>query len=355
ASAARAQTIRFTSVPDGYTTGSIELPREFSGALGVDPTDDNVIFASIGGFGDMDLARINLLDGSVTIVADGPFGTIGGIAVLSPSRIVIVENSGVPGSGLTTDTLLLASDLNLDGDFDDAGEISELIAPILTESGNFTGTQARVTPAGNPSGIPSGSVIFQTADGGGNAELLIVENPLTAPAFRPMNAAYFSGFDFNGGFDFDSSGRIFMGSLDGASFTGDVHALVNVNGNETIDAGESNKLVTGENGMSDLIIDAEDDIFFAGANELFAAAIRTFRAPGDPLVGTATPTDFAVTDSGFLTGVILNSKERGFEAGVAGGATMLLGGFTADFSGGINLLTLKPLPLSSARNWALYD
>ena len=94
-------------------------------------------------------------------------------------------------------------------------------------------------------------------------------------------------------------------------FLGDSYTEgMNVNGNETIDAGESNKLVTGENGMSDLIIDAEDDVFFAGANELFAAAIRTFRAPDDPLVGTAMPTDFAVTDSGFLTGVILNSRAR---------------------------------------------
>lgn len=337
-----AQTISVIPVPSGYDAGSIPLPRPFTGALAVDPTDDDVVFASVGSFLDSSLVRVDLTSGTATTIALGPFGNLAGIAAFSPTELVLLDNATAASGPYPGETILIARDDNpADGDFDDAGEIVELIAPILTA--DFSGAQARIVPPGVPSGIPSGSLMFQTADGGGGGELLVVADPLGAAAYRPAGAPYFTGFDFNGGFDFDASGRIFMGTLNGTNFTGEVFALVNLDGDEDIDPGESNLLVAGEPGMGDLVVDAEDDILFAGATPSFAAGIRTFRAPADPLSGTVSPGTLATTDAGFLSGLILNSRSRPFEPNAGpGGATLLFGGFTSDFSPGRNLATLTP-------------
>ncbi len=353
-----AQMIQFTELPPGYVPDSVTLPRAFAGALAVDPEDDAVIYVSVGAFLDTQIVRLDLRDRTARVVAAGPFGNIGGIAPLAPGRLALIENSVAAGSGLPGETLLLATDVNLDGDFDDLGEIVELIAPILTGAGgDFSGAQARVAPAGNPSGIPSGSVLLQTADGGGEAELLVVTNPLGMPAFRPGGGAYFGGFDFSGGFDFDSQGRIILGAVEGTAFTGQIFALVNLNGDEAIDPGESGLLAQGLNGIFDLVIDAADRAYFTGPDEDFIAGIRTFQIPENPLAETATITTLARTNSGFLTGLILTSKTKSF-APAAGpeAATLLFGGFTSSFEAATNLLLLTPLnPLNRVHGWRRYE
>lgn len=339
AGVSHAQKLSFTSHPDGYDAASIDLPDLFTGALAVDPENENRVFASVGSFGEMRLALVDLETETSWIVAAGPFGSIGGLAVLSATQTAIVENGSNP-AGPPDKTILLASDLDGDGDFDDPGEIEELIAPILVGPDapfGFSGAQSRVVPPGNPSGISSGSLMVQTADGGGNAELLVIVDPLGAPAYRPIDGAYFSGFDFNGGFDFDSEGNILLGSLSSATFQGEIFALVNTNGDEAIAPDESNLLVRDANlpfGISDLAIDSENEVFGASGG-----GIQTFPVPGDPLTAEATPTTFALTDSFFLSGILFNTKQKPFEP-FSGpeGAKLVVG----DGIGTTNLLVLSP-------------
>lgn len=338
-----AQTISFTSVPEGYEARSITLPDEFAGALGVDPKNDRIIYSAVGSFGAMSLARLNLQTGESAVVAAGPFGAIGGIAPLSAREIVVTDNSAAAG-GPPDETILILRDFNpRDGDFNDSGEIRELIAPILGPAqGNWNGSQARVVPKRRGSRLKPGSVMIQTADGGGGGEMLVIEDLSRRPRFAAGGVPFFSGFDYNGGFDFDSAGRVIMGTLTGG-FTGEVFALADLNGNRVIDAGESNRMVAGENGVSDLAVDSEDDVFFTGYDAGFAAAVRTFPIPADPLAGGVAPVDFAATDAGFLSGLLINSKRRPFEPGTGPfGASLILGGFTGSFEASANLLVLTP-------------
>jgi len=322
--------------------GLIPLPRSFAGALGADPDDDSVLYASIGTYLDTQIAKINLETVTTTIIAQGPFGNIAGIAVLNATQMVLVDNGSAPG-GPPDKTILLASDFNTDGDFDDDGEITELIAPILTGYFGWSGAQARVVPPGNPCGIPSGSVLVQTADGGGTGEILVITNPLGTPAFRPADGAFFNGFDYNGGFDFDSHGHLMAGSatvVDPVFFTisGRIFSLINTDGDDIIEESESNIIVDTDQlpaGIADLILDGEDDAFCVSGG-----AVYTFRGPDDPLHGTSTVSTFASTNSYFLSGVMINSKDLPFDpySGPRGATLTIGGGF-----GETNLLTLKPV------------
>lgn len=339
----RAQTISFTSIPEGYEGSSIALPSSFAGALGVDPDDDRFIYCAVGGFGAMSLARVNLRTGEVITVADGPFGAIGGIAPLSNSEIVVTDNAAAAG-GPPDETILTLKDFNRDGDFNDSGEIKQLIAPILSNSpGNWSGSQARIVPKRKWATLKAWSVMIQTADGAGGSELLaIVEPSSRRPKFATGTKPFHSGFDYNGGFDFDGVGRVIMGTLTG-SFTGEIWALDDRNKNRRIDSWEKNRLVEGESGISDLVVDGEEDVFFAGFDGNFFAAIRSFRLPAQPMTGTATPADFASTDGGFLSAILINSKRRPFEPGAGPfGASLILSGFTGSFESATNLLVLRP-------------
>jgi len=336
-----AQTVEFTSVPEGYIPGSIMLPEAFTGALAIDPTNDNILYASVGSFQDTKVARIELDSGNARIVANGPFGNIGGIAVLAPDTLAFTNNFQTPGAD-PDNTILLASDENGDGDFNGEGEIRELIAPILEGGFGFTGVQVHVVPPGNPSNIPTGSLMVQTADGIGESELLVVTDPLITPMYRPVSGPFFAGFDFNGGFDFDSRGRVVMGSatvLDSINFiiSGTVSLLDNLNGDEDIDPDEVFLLQSTDelpNGKSDLTIDGEDDVFCPTAGE-----VVTFRVPGNVKNLGPAPNTFATTTSGFLSAVLVNSKQRPFDPNSGpNGATLIIGsGF-----GESNLLTLRP-------------
>jgi hypothetical protein len=357
-----AETVSFTAVSSGYEGGSITLPEGFAGALAADPSNDQVVYASVGAFQDNKIVRINLGTGAVDYVANGPFGSIGGIAALSPTQLVLMENDHSPGSPLPGETILLATDCNpQDGDFDDPGEIVELLAPILVDSlFGFTGAQARIAPAGNPSGIPSGSLLFQNADGSGLGDLFVVTEP-TSPAtaqYRPSGAHYFGGFDYNGGFDFDSPGRIFMGAVDGATFSGEVFALVNSNADEDIDAGEYNDVVTTTSlpaGIADLAIAADDTAFCLTNPFLAGSRIVQFSAPENPLTQEAVIQNFATTDAGYLMAIMFNSKCKQFEPfGGSNGAVLIVGGYTTTWAQATNLLTLKPAAPSAARLWTGY-
>jgi hypothetical protein len=346
--------LAFVSVPQGYHAGSIHLPRGFTGALGVDPTDDQIVYASVGGFGDVDLSRIDLHSGTATIVAEGPFGNIGGIAVLSATEIVLVENAGAAG-GPPDKTILLASDLNADGDFNDAQELRELIAPILEGFFGWSGAQARLVPPGSPASIPSGSVLIQTADGSGAAEVLVVTDPLGSPTYRPAGGAFFAGFDFNGGLDFDSQGRLLVGAatvIDPTTFViaGQVFGTQNLNSDQVIGASESHILVpSGQlpSGISDLVVDREDDAFCTSGG-----SIKTFHVPANVLSGEVAVTDFAPTHSSFLSAVLLNSRARSFEPfSGPGGAILLVGGGFGE----TNLLTLTPTAKADLNGDGLID
>ncbi len=342
----------FDVVPEGYTPGSIALPADFQGGLGRNSFDDSTVFCSVGAFQDNDLALVNLASGTSQIIADGPFGAIGGCVAISPTQIVLVDNS-FGGASFPGETILLLDDNNpADGDFDDPGEITELLAPILTNPGSdFSGAQVRLVPAGNPSGIPSGSVMIQTADGGGMAELLVLADPLGVPAFLPAAGPYFTGFDFNGGFDFTAAGEIILGTTEATFFTGEIFGLVNTNSDEDIDGGESNAIRTGEFGIADLAIDAEDDVLVMANDFTFTGVVLTFPTPGDLLADSVTPAVFASVQAGFAGSLIVSSRTRQFEPfGGEGGATLLLGTFGTN-----NVLTLTPGALSSARAWEEYE
>lgn len=344
------QEIHFTSVPDGYLARSIALPSGFAGALAVDPTDDRYIYASMGAFGANDLARVNVYSGAVQILAHGKFGALNGIAVIAPDKIVCIDNSGI-NSGPPNDTILLASDNNTDGDFDDAGEITELIAPILVDgSYGFTGAQARIAPV-NQAGIPTGAAVVQTADGsvGNGAEILVIQNPLTAPQYVPTADAFLDGFHFNGGFDFAPlGGQLILGEQ--TDFLGAIHSIQDQSTDGAIQPEEDTVLASNISFLSDVTVDAQDRVYFTAANASFFGSVQ--------LIGTGgSVSDFAVTDSSYLTGVLLNSKSRTFEAdsGIEG-AVMVVGGWVSDFSAtGKNLLTLTPEGPSAARAWNAYE
>lgn len=358
AASAPAQTLTFTSIAPGYAPGSIALPAGFGGALGTLASESDTLYVSIGSYGNMKLARVDLATGLAAVVADGPFGSLAGIAPLTSTAVALIDNSSASG-GPPDQTILLARDNNpADGDFNDPGEITELIAPILTGAFGFTGAQARRVPPSASAALPLGSLVVQTADGGAAGELLAIVDPLSAsPGFTPAGGSWFSGFDYNGGFDFDSRGVVWMGSVDSASFAGTVTALVNLNFDSRIDPGEFHDVVAGENGMADLSIDAEDDVFFSAPNASFAASARTFRAPASPLGAAATPVDFAATNASYLSALLVTSKNRPFEPfGGAGGAVLVLGGFAPDFSSAVNLLTLTPgIGNNGAHDWELYS
>ncbi len=341
-----AQTANFTLVPAGYAVGSIPLPRGFGDALAADPSSDNIIYAAIGEFQNLSLARIDLSVGAVTSIADGPFTSISGLVVLSATQILLIGSA--PSVTVATGrTILLLSDSNpQNGNFNDPGEIRELIPPMLATP-NWTGNKVRIAPVGNPSAIPTGSILIQTAEGSKNSKLLVLENPLTAPAFHPANAPYFTGFDYGLGFDFDSHGRIMLGAVDiSGVIGGKITALVNTNGNETIDSGESNNLLTGGPSFSDLTTDSVDNLYLSVTenNPLGAfGIIQTCAIPSNPLTGTVTLVSFARTDAMSISALAFNSKTRSFAPNAgAGGATLVIGAIKNGVSSAMNLLTLKP-------------
>lgn len=330
-------------VPIGYTTGSIELGTDYAGALAQDPSDPNRLYATTGFFGSQSIIAVDIAAGTTATVATG-FGSIGGIAVFSNGDLAITEN-------FTSDTIFRAHDNDSDGKFLAAGEVTELIAPILAD-GNFSGAQAAVAPTGNASAIPAGSLLVQTADGGTSSELLAVQDPLTTPSFHPAGGAYAAGFDYNGGFAFDPAGNIVLGSA--GFFSGEILALVNTNANQSIDPGESNVLVGGgalSLGVSDLSVSKESRVFF-GEN---SGTVRAFDLPPNPLSGSASPTAFAQTNATYMSTIRMDFPDRTFAAGASGTtARLYLSGYLPGFAVATNIAFIQPAAIASVQGWTLY-
>jgi hypothetical protein len=347
--AAPGANIQVQSVAAGYTTSSIELGAVFGGAIAPDPADADHLYVSSGFFGSQTILSVDAGAGTTRTVAAG-FGNIGGIAVLGNGDLAITEN-------FLSDKVLRARDLNSNGDFLDAGEVTELIAPILTD-GDFTGAQLTVAPSGNASAIPAGALLVQTADGQTSSELLIVENPVSTPAFRPTGGAYYSGFQYNGGIAFDAAGNVILGigQFDFFTFTpsGRIVALVNLNSDTDIDPGESNVLVDEpalSAGISDLAVSNENAVFF-GEN---SGDVKTFALPANLLTGTASPALFARTDASYISAVRLDAPTRTFAPGATGStARLLLSGYAAGFNAATNLVVIAPGALAEVQNWELY-
>ncbi len=333
-----------TQLPNGYTSGSVELGADFAGALTQDPANANRLLVSVGSFGAQSILSVNVATQSTATVATG-FGSIGGIAVLSNGDLAVTEN-------FTSKTIVRARDLDSDGKFLSAGELTTLIAPIL-DDGNFSGAQCATAPPGNASVIPAGALVVQTADGGTSGELLVITNPETAPAYRPAGGAYAAGLDYNGGFGFDPAGNIICGSS--GFFSGQILALVNSNANQQIDAGERSVLVGGGAlglGLTDLSVSKENAVFF-GEN---SGDVRRFALPANLLTGTGTPTLFARTNSTYLSVVRLDFPDRPFAPGSAGStARLYLTGYLPGFATASNIAFIQPAPLTAVADWSVYE
>jgi hypothetical protein len=340
-----ATSIQITSVPAGYTTGSIELGVPFGGAIAADPLNPAYLYVSAGGYNAQSVLSVHT-DSQTTSVVSPVLGTIGGIAVLGDGSLAITENS-------TSGTILRASDMNSDGDFLDSNEITELIAPILTD-GFFTGAQAVTAPA-NAVGIPAGSLVVQTADGGTSAELLVVTNPQTTPAFQPPDAAFFTGFQYNGGLGFTPGGEMIMGEayFGGTGFTGQIHGLVNTNMDEKIDAGESHVIVSDAqlpSSISDLTIHSNGSVFFGESS----GEVKTFFVPADLLTGSASPETFATTTATYISTLRFDNPALSFSPGGGpGSARLYLSGYVG-FDQATNLAFIEPGALSAVGDWELY-
>ena len=352
-------TISWHSIPPGYTGDSILLGAPFSGAITSSPNNPDILYVSVGTFRKNKIVKVNLTTKDVFEVTGDVFGSIGGMAVLPTEDLIIIDNDDNTTNPLPGECVLIAKDLNSDGDFKDTNEIVKLIDPILIESGTFTGAQARVVPSGGVQGIPGGSLMYQDADGSNFGDLFVVINPTSSitAQFRPSSGSFFRGFDYNGGFDFTSSGIIYSASTTSA-FHGIIYALNNLNGNERIDAGEWNDAVSTTTlawtGVSDLIIDGEDDVFFTSSTFPYPS-IMTFHSLADPLNQRATPTIFASADSAWLSAICINTKSRSFEPNEGpSGATLIVSGYTNLWASAMNLLTLTPSPVSRVDNWMDY-
>ena len=339
---ASADTLQVLSLPAGYTSSSIELGVPFGGSLAKNPLSNSLYVAS-GNFGNQSILKLDLGILTTSTVATG-LGNIGGLACLANGDLIITEN-------LTSDTIFRARDLTADGDFQDPGEITELIGPILTNPGDFTGAHLAIAPAGNAAGIPGGSVLVQTADGGTSSELLVITDPLGTPAYSPPGGAFYSGFTYNGGVAFTNTGHVIMGSSEFPNAR--ILALVNSNADPDIDAGESNVVVPAAqlgNGLADLAVSAENHTYFTENS----GDIRTFTLPGNLLTGTATPALFAQTNGVYISTVRFDDPSKTFAAGSAiNTAKLFLGGYLT-FPAATNLVVIQPSAVSAVSDWQMY-
>lgn len=348
---ASAQTLVPNSVETGYSVRSVELGVPFGGSIAPDPANPGQFYVSTGFFGSQSVLRVDI-DAETTETVAGPFGNVGGISVLEDGSLAITEN-------FSSGTIVRAVDLNIDGDFFDAGEITELIAPILVDF-SFSGAQTVVAPPGNAAAIPAGALLVQTADGTTASEVLVVDMPTTAPEFRPSGGAYYSGFQFNGGLAFTSNGSLLVGigQFDFMFFTasGRLVACVDGDADGTIDAGESNLLLDESalaNGLADIACTAEDIVLtVANGGNVGRAGL-----PVDVLSGPATPlADLLQTNGTYLSSARLDDPAKTFAPfASAPRARLVVGGYVPPFDQATNLLVVEPEPVSSVAVWHLYD
>ncbi len=346
APACKANSLEVTSLAPGYVAHSIELGVPFGGAVAQHPQDENILYCSAGNYASHTILEVRLDTGTTRTVTP-KVGNVGGLAVLGNGDLAITDNDD-----LTSDTILRARDLDADGAFFAPGEITELIAPILTGS-SFTGAQLAVAPHGNAAGIPAGSLLVQTADGT-DSEILVITNPENAPAYYPAGAAWFSGFTYKGGIAFTPAGHVLCGISEFP--TGRVAALVNSNGNDRIDTGEQHNIIDGSvltNSISDIGASADGKLVVTENS----GTVRLFNLPSDLSSGSARGGILAQTNGNYISCACIDFPGRPFTQSATAGsrATVYLGGFVT-FPAATNLVAITPVAgPASARGWELYD
>jgi|GEM_PF-559637 len=354
-----AQLISVTSVPEGYEAGAIALPEAFAGALAAHPSNPNVIYAAVGSYGASHVCRIDFSNPgapAVTTILSIDVDYIGGMAILDDHTFLITNNADV-GGPLPGETILIARDFNpADGDYDDPNEVTELIAPILEDDPvgmKFTVSKIRVVPSSGPGGLEPGRVLVQTSDTT-ETELLVIDQPASpsTAAYVPAGGAWFSYAGYDGGLDFTSTGYAIMGTLD-YMFSGAVYALRDSGGtpNQIDTPAEAHAFLTGLWGCSDLTLDGADRGYVAVYGDVMA-----FDIPADPLTQSTTASTFVSTNSGFLTGILIQSKSLNFAPNSGpGGARLFFSGWNSTFSAVDSYLYyVTPTPLSEVANWTLY-
>jgi hypothetical protein len=339
-----ADTLQAISLLPGYVAKPIQLGVPFGGAIAQNPQDENILYVSAGNYGAHTLLEVNVNTG-VNRTISPVIGNIGGLAVLNNGDLAITEN-------LTSETILRARDVDGDGAYFSPGEITELLTPILVDS-TFTGAQLAVAPADNRAAIPAGSLLVQTADGAGLSEILIIENPETAPAWYPAGASWFSGFTYNGGIAFTDYGDVLCGISEFP--VGRITALVNTNENNRIDAGETRDIV-GPDVLENSISDLSSAAYGVTAVVENSGTVRTFNIPENPLTD-ALPTVgvLAETNATYLSSARFNFPNRSFGQYVGDPvATLYVGGYVT-FPAATNLLAISPTtPPASAKEWQLF-
>lgn len=343
AAPAQADTLSADFLAPGYTAESIELGVPFGGAVAQHPGKAHILYVSAGNYGEHTILEVNTDTGTTQTVSP-VVGNVGGIAVLDNGDLAITEN-------MIQDTILRARDLDSDGLFLSAGEISTLIAPP-GEPGTFTGEQVTVVPADNAAGLPAGTLLVQTAEGGAGSDLLAIINPESAtPAYLPATGGWFSGYIYNGGIGFSPVGHVIMG--ESAFPVGRVLALVNANNNDRIEAEEAHEIVgfdTLEDSISDLAVSG-DGLLVTTEN---SGLVRWFDLPADLSTQTVqTSGVLALTNGVYLSSARLREPAKSFRSGAPWTATtsLLLGGYVS-YPAATNLLVIKPVPApASACGW----
>lgn len=339
---AQAQPLEALELAPGYTARSIEVGIPVGGAMTFNPINPDLMVLSAGNYGEQILVELNL-DTHTTRPLSGIIGNIDGIAVLNNGDIVLTEN-------MTSGTILRLRDLTGDNAYFDEDEITELIAPIGVDFA-FTGAHMVVAPAGNAAGIPPGSLLIQTADGPGAAEILVIQNPETAPAYFPPDDAWYHGFTYNGGIAFSPDGHVICGI---SNFpVGQILALVNSNSDNQIDSTEAHEIVGEDvltNSLSDLAV-SRDGIMITTEN---SGDIRWFQLPDDLTAGSSPANGIlAITNGVYLSRVLLDPTDGDFASSGSGPApTVYISGF-AGYPAAPNLLAITPkaTPPASAKGW----
>lgn len=343
--AAQNTVLEVTSLPAGFTVKSVEIGLPINGAAAPLPHSPESVYIVVGDyFSDKDILRVNIITGTFETVATLS-GSIGGMAVLSNGDLILTENQ-------LTDAVYRARDLDNDGKFFSQGEITVLLAP---ENGNFTGAQTIIAPPNNASAIPEGSLLIQTADGGNNSKIYIIADPESeSPVLRPVTGAYYSGFEYNGGIDFDVAGNLIVG-ISEYPVGGKILALVNSNGNETIEPEETGLLLSNASlpdSISDLTVSSSDVVFFGGNS----GTIKHFPLPENRLSSAPSPTPFLETNSGYISVVGFLNGHRPFAPFTENPASMIvIGNIGWDSPTNFLLITPEP-PVTSAvlDDWSLY-
>lgn len=352
------------NVPPGYTVGYIQLSttEPEGAALAISP-DEQVLYASLGGWGPHKVVRVDLSQDPPVVedfatgaynlsgpaagddALDSLFGTVGGLAVLHTGELIIVDNNEQPG--VPGDTIYLARDLNGDGDAQDiiteedgttVSEVVELIKPIHTLPGSgwggFTGQQAEVDAEDN--------IYIVTADGGGLGEVLRITDALSSPAIN----IWYEGLDYGAGLGFDSAGRLFVGNSSwpsGASIyiTQD---LSEPKDEDALDGGESVLLTDAITGIYDLVVSAEDVIYITNGRY-----VQRIEPESGRITNFATFPEWT-----FLGDIVFTSRTKPFVP-VFGSeqASMIIA--DGNYDGMLTVITPSPSTAVAPARWTYYE